>query len=112
MRTRDYLMRILKGNQNYIVYKVIKQNDRKKKMSLKNALMIAWDFPCSFESHFHLGMKLGRGMKLWGRRGLLHLRLLHRPGGSHLWYNLNKLMNEAFLLSSEASWDLEGTLRH
>ena len=47
-------------------------------MSLKNARVIAWGFPGSFPGHFRLGVELSVGVKLSGRRGLIHLRLL--PG--------------------------------
>lgn len=42
MRIQDCLIRILKGNQSYIAYEMMKQNDRKKKVSLKNVHRIAW----------------------------------------------------------------------
>lgn len=49
-------------------------------MSLKNARVIAWGFPGSFPGHFRLGVKLNEGVKLSGRRGLIHLRLLPSLG--------------------------------
>lgn len=64
-RVRDF-----KRKQNHIVYELkkgreggrkerMKREEGKKRMPLENAPIIAWDFPCALQSHFHCRIETG-----------------------------------------------------